>query len=81
MTGGDNTPPGADRRSSGDEAARRVKVEPGDVWQPGAQAPQDKPRWVDESIFAPVLGVVLLSAVLLCGFLLVLGLLVSLAGR
>lgn len=57
---------------------RRVEVAPEDVWQPGAERRSSKPRWVEQSIFAPVLGVVLLSAVLLYGLLLALGLLVAL---
>ena len=68
------------RREDGDEARTEagegdapgagrptIDVRPEDVWQAGPPPPP--PRWAQRSFFAPILGVVAISALLLYGVL------------
>ena len=61
-------PPAAESDDGADR--RRIEVRPQDVFQRERLQP---PRWTHRSFFAPILAVIVWSAALLYGLLLVLG--------
>lgn len=63
----DDTRQGGGDRGTGEDQRDTINVRPEDVWQP--RPPGSEPRWALRSFFAPILRVVVISALLLYGLL------------